>query len=62
LWNIIEEAIKKGWTMTASTPSLPLKVASIMDEKNRKWATIDGSGIRYSHSYSILDARVIKIL
>ena len=48
--------------MTASTPSLPLKVASIMDEINRKWATIDGSGIRYSHSYSILDARVIKIL
>lgn len=32
-----------------------------MDEINRKWATIDGKGIRYSHSYSILDVRVIKI-
>ena len=32
-----------------------------MDTKNRYWATIDGKGIRYSHSYSLLDARVIKL-
>ena len=32
-----------------------------MDTKNRHWATIDGKGIRYSHSYSLLDARVIEL-
>ena len=58
---MINEANKKCWTMTASSPSLPNKVAINMDSKNRHWATIDGKGIRYSHSYSILDARVIKL-
>ena len=56
----MEDAQKKGWVVTATTPKMPKKMAS-KDEETLKWTTIDGKGLKYGMTYAMFDARTIKL-
>ena len=47
--------------MTANSAAIPPKLAMNMDNKTLHWATIEGKGIKYSHSYTVLYARPIVL-
>lgn len=60
LWKIINEANQKGWIVTATTPVMP-EEAELGDEESNRWVTIDGKGIKYAHTYTMIDARVVNL-
>ena len=61
LWATLDEANKKGWVTTASTPQLPADRARTLDEDGARWASVDGRGIRFGHTYTVLDARAVTL-
>ena len=61
LWKLLDGANRKGWVTTATTPPLPAAQARLLDEDGARWATIEGMGIRYGHTYTILDGRAVTL-
>lgn len=59
-WQMVDEANKKGWVCCFSTGPMP-KEADLNDEESNRWVTVDGKGIKYSHTYTVLDARIMKL-
>ena len=59
-WKMLDEANKKGWVTTCTTPKMPEEMLEESEEIQR-WASIDGKGLRYNHTYTILDARTVKL-
>jgi len=57
----MDEANKKGWVTTASTAIIPPDRAAGLDEDGARWATVDGRGIRFGHTYTMLDARPVTL-
>lgn len=60
LFQVMQEANKKGWVMTATTLALPAKIRK-MGELAARQATIGDKGIRYDHIYTILDVRAVTL-
>ena len=59
LYNILNEAIRYGWVMCAHTQPLPADEAEKMDPITQRFATINNKGIKYSHTYTILNMRKV---
>ena len=61
LWKVLDEANRKGWVTTVTSPAMPAQQDIVRDEEALRWATIDGKGIKYSHTYTVLDARPVTL-
>ena len=59
-YQLIQEATKKQWIITGSTPDFPDDLKN-KDEETLKWATINNQGIKYNHCYTILDVRQVNL-
>lgn len=61
LWKVLDEANRKGWVTTLTSGKMPAKSDIVRDEESLRWATIDGKGIKYNHTYTVLDARPVTL-
>lgn len=61
LWKVLDEANRKGWVTTLTSGQMPTKSDIVRDEESLRWATIDGKGIKYNHTYTVLDARPVTL-
>lgn len=59
-YQLLNEATKKQWIVTGSTPDYPDELKG-KDEETLRWATINGQGIKYNHCYTILDVRQVNL-
>jgi hypothetical protein len=61
LWDIINKANKLGWVTTLESPKIPDNVKKNSDPESVRFLTVDGKGIRYNHSYTLLDAKTVTL-
>ena len=61
LWHVIDEGNRKGWVTTVSSVPMPKEMGIIRDEASLRWISIDNKGIKYNHTYTVLDARPVTL-
>lgn len=61
LWEIINKANKLGWVTTLESPKIPDAVRKKSDPESIRFLTVDGKGIRYNHSYTLLDVKTVTL-
>mmetsp|Transcript_10314 Transcript_10314/g.15771 ORF Transcript_10314/g.15771 Transcript_10314/m.15771 type:complete len:106 (+) Transcript_10314:750-1067(+) len=60
-WKLIEEANKKGWVITVTSPKLSKELIDQHGLEGCRWVTIDNKGIGYDTTYTLLDGRVVTL-
>lgn len=58
---MIREGNKKGWVTCLHTRKMSAAQLATTDPANLRWATLDGKGIKYNFTYTLLDARVMTL-
>jgi hypothetical protein len=61
LWHVIDEGNRKGWVTTVSTIPMPKEIGAMRDEESLRWISINNRGIKYNHTYTVLDARPVTL-
>jgi calpain-15 len=59
-YKLLNEASKRKWVVTASTPVLPDEFSS-QSEESQRWISIKGRGIKYNHTYTILEVKPVLL-
>jgi len=63
-YETLKEANNKGWITTCTTPKFNLEESGMVgriDEESERWLTIENKGLKYGHTYVILDIKVVKL-